>query len=653
MRKVEARLAAVALLVLLVLVGARAVRGEETTSLVDWLTARGEDPSFESRQRRFTALFPGEGYSGTAEQNVRLLDALRLGPVPERPATPTAASTRRAFTEHGWCLTLDLATQVLKLDTPEETVYEQEVGTGRREPPITAQVPLPDAGPLFVSAGLLALKAKQFEDGLYAAVEIASQYGNGTFPSRVTLLQTLRRRLAADTSTGAVVLQGAYEYGQGIILPDTPERLRPLVAQAKAEFEADEKRSKPIGFYTWSPPLFGIFRQDRMLQTPLTTSADVEPLAAALRSDPEARRAYEAWLRLAARLTNPLVGSDLLSDAGPPSTSNPRRFLPASRSHEAELAKRLWGGRNVPEGSSLFDELIPRVKAGTLSLAPGPDSGWYDHVTWSLEVLLRPDTAPEASQLVFTPSYCAYLDELFKGLLALTRETHVKQLEMPFCGACLPPPQIHVWPALHVEPLATHYRRRADAYRFVRGVLAEAFGPEALRTLTRQTARGPVRIDLDTELTFMERLFDGAAETALVEMGSPLASDTERARGDRAVFDAWRMTAHLDPDLAADARMMVPVFHDVERDMTKVWVFLGWQDRPIHITYERKPAVVSLARLPGGDEHKPEPLFHAQHFRIPYPVVAEVFVKELLDRNELRARCDRYKTRSAILKSLR
>ena len=35
--------------------------------------------------------------------------------------------------------------------------------------------------------------------------------------------------------------------------------------------------------------------------------------------------------------------------------------------------------------------------------------------------------------------------------------------------------------------------------------------------------------------------------------------------------------------------MMVPVFHDVGRDMTKVWAILGWDVRELNVSFSVPP----------------------------------------------------------------
>ena len=69
----------------------------------------------------------------------------------------------------------------------------------------------------------------------------------------------------------------------------------------------------------------------------------------------------------------------------------------------------------------------------------------------------------------------------------------------------------------------------------------------------------------------------------------------------------------------------------------------------------------SAVRGPGQDaEGGPEPqpagpppvLFSGDRYEFAVPVLAEVYVTRLLDRDEFRRHCDRHKTRDAILANL-
>ena len=453
-----------------------------------------------------------------------------------------------------------------------------------------------------------------------------------------------------------------------------PRGMEGTVEAALGTFRADALRSKPIAFYTWSAPLAAIFQQDRMLQTELKGPAGIAAVARALQGDPKACAAYEGYLALVARLTNPLTGPDLRGplatlDAGRADVpGNGVSFFPPSRAHETDLVMKLYGNRPIPEGFNLMDELIRRVRTGAIDLAPTAGSGWYDYQTWSLEPLAAPERAAETARLTLSPSYRRQLEELFRGIMALTRETHIKQLEAPAPTAAPPgtPPRrepvlIVIRPELSAEPLATCYARRGAAYRFIHSVLAETFGAEALNGLHRQTPAGPVTATLAAELDTMEALFAGASAAASHDLGMPAplatpAHGAERARdpaADRDTFLRWATSAGTDPDLGRDARMMVPVFFDRQRGKTKVWVFLGWSERPVTFSFARPPAVTVTRDGQAATREDAVVAFWNSGATLAYPVTAEVYVDRILNRDEFRALCNRYKTPSAILRNLK
>ncbi len=494
-------------------------------------------------------------------------------------------------------------------------------------------------GGAFTSAAVLALKAKQVDDGLYAAVDLAAQRGAGVFCGRRAVLRTLLERVSADGDAHAVI-EAAASLGENAPCKS------PAVEALRAAFLADPSRSKPLGFYTWSEDLGRVFRQDRLLQSDVSRSRDLRAVTEAIRADPALRASYEACLRLPERLTNPLACADLrglmgaLDDGRSFETTRPLALFPASRAHETELVNRMYpGNRLIPDDFDLMRELIRAVRSNELDLTPSDASGWYDVQTWALETLVAPERAEEARSVELAPSYVEHLEELFRGILTATRETHIKQLDVPPFGSAAPRvTKLQVAPQLTVEPLVTYYKRRADAYRFVRAALAEAFGEEALGTLHGLRSTGRVTEPLGVELTSMIRLFDGAAATAMHELGIPTT-------GDRAAFATWR-GGEGDPDVNADLRAMVPVFFDVDRCKTKVWMIVGWERRSLFASFARPPRVELLGNA--NVEIEPSSSFHP----VATPVMAEAYVSRLLDRDEFRAHCDRHRTNEAIVAAL-
>lgn len=558
----------------------------------------------------------------------------------------------------GWCVRFDLASQRLHIDLPE---YDwgrwRDRANGRSLSPA-----LPTDGSSAVSAATLLFKAKQFDDGLYAAVEVAAQCGLGQFKGKAFVLRSLAEHLESS-GEAATLIHAACRLG-GITAAD-PAGAEQGIVDLVQPFLANDVRSKPLGFYTWNSELTAIFRQDRLLQTPLKDQPANELLTGLNRSR-DALETYKLWLRLNDRLTNPRVAPSL--DAA----STDRSFAPPSRSHEQVLLEKLYGDQSIPEGFELLSELIARVRSGEINLEPREASGWYDVQTWALGSLLVANELPEANRIVFGEHYCNHLEELFRGALAHTRETHVKQLAIAMAGSGLRrEPTIFVSPGLGVEPLPTLYARRAASYRFVRAVLAEIFGTDALSRIHRLSEEAPSSQNLADELAAMESLFDGAAAQARADLGIEPEPNDAKSIGR---FIEWSKNRGADPHLACDPRMMVPVYYDQQRRQIKVWAFLGWQSVPADVKYLANPSVSSIENSePPASEPPdrlgilkqkfrkpseqpatapPRVLFRGDSHRFAEPVVAEVLVSKLLDRDEFRRYCDRHKTKDAILANL-
>ncbi len=578
-------------------------------------------------------------------------------------------------------VTLDVSRQVLRLSVPVDRSFDYEPKSLRerlfstdagRDQETSFEAPLL---PSFSSTGIdasefapaaaLALKAKQFDDGLYASVEMAADKGLGRLPAKREFILKLLQALASESDRAAAALLTA-----AARLDGQQPQVAPAVAdeaeKLQEEFLVNELRSKPLGFYTWSDELVKIFQRDRMLQTEIKEQA-ARPLASALSRDEVLLKSYTAYLTLSEKLTNPLAWSDLraaaqaLKQGGPPDFPEHLSLFPPSRAHESDLIKKLYGAQPIPEGFNLADEMIKRIRAGSLDLRPSPASGWYDYQTFALEALLAPERMPEGKHLTLDESYRQELVGLFKALLALTRETHVKQLEMPMAGAAAMPAKVvlYIRPALTLEPLATYYLRRARSYRFVREVCQQAFGPEGLDRARRLTAAGSVNLSLGAELRLMESLFYGAYLRTCEEIGmEPEAggdlAGSDEANVDRALLAAWLASVRKDPDLGNDIRMMVPVFYDILRKKIKVWAVLGIATRPLHVSYDSVPTVKQI-ESPEGKFVKPQDVevaFQGESRKIAYIATAEIYVSRLLNRKEFRAHCDRYKTYRAIVSNL-
>jgi len=606
-------------------------------------------------------------------RTILVILAVLAVPVAAMPASKPAGQHQgiepmRSITQDGFRVQLDLSDQVLRLSVPEDRDWSLDNSRGKVEAAIMPTLAEFDAD-RFVSASMLAQKAKQFDDGLYAAVELAAQRGAGNFAGKASLFRSIAGSVNQQPPSQAVVTVFAGSK-LGRLAMDLPAVARQPVQKAIDAFLRDDVRSKPIAFYTWTDELAAIFQQDRMLQTELKDKAGTAAMVKALSGDRKARATYEAYLALVSRLTNPMAYPDLreqLAALDRGRLNVPAEgiyFFPPSRAYETDLVKKLYGNRPIPEGFSLIDEMIKRIQTGELKLLPTDDSGWYDYQTWALEPLVIPEKMPEAKHLFFDTTYRKQLIELFKGILALTRETHVKQLEVSSVGAAAHRHEvvIRIYPELNAEPLVTYYFRRAWSYYFIRTVLEETFGPSALEKIHRLTAAGPVQASLAEELRAMEGIFYGAHVSVCRQLGavpttSPHIGSGKGNDADVGVFAAWRGRLAGDLDIGQDSRMMVPVFYDIQRKKTKVWVFLGWASKPVTVDFGRSPSATIFDKAGKNVEQDspdaPRLVFHGASYILAYPVTAELYVTKILDRTEFREHCDHYMTRSAILANLK
>lgn len=461
----------------------------------------------------------------------------------------------------------------------------------------------------FVSASILALEAKLFDDGLYAAVDLAAQ------PAKAKLLAALADR-------APVVAAAAGLGGQHIRHSVESERIA-------TAFLADPHRSKPLGFYTSSDELRQIFQQDRLLQEKLDpTTCDV--LTHALASNVDVCQAYDAHLGLVARLTNPFTEGTLRQGGC--------HFFPPSVSHEADLVKQLYANQPIPDGFSLANELVRRIRNRSIALEPKGTSGWYDYQTWALEPFAALERTPEGARLEVNERYREQLADVFTAVLALTRETHVKQLEVQRPGASMrgrPTERLlRVAPSLTVEPIKTYYERRALAYEFVWAVLDSA---GLLSSMATPAFGRRSKQPFAEALAQIIAVFRDAASVAAFELGMAPASETAASNLHR-----WLNESGISGE---DIRMMVPVFYDVGRNKMKVWAVLGWATRLLSVSFATPPAVVEI-------ENGQRVEFTATHRPLAYPVFVEAYVSHLLDRKEFRAHCDKYKTTAAIVEHL-
>ncbi len=573
----------------------------------------------------------------------------------------------------------DISRQVIRLDIPEVmSEYEQVLPLYPTLKDIITPQSFSRHFP-FISASIISAKAKQFDDGLYAAVEVALQKGTEKITGKKLFLARILKTLKEMPPAQNIIYARAFIFtalelgGQS---PAGDKETEALAKTLRENFLGKAINSKPLSFYTWNRELEEIFRENRFLQTGLIPPDFPVILSDGLMLNPlplaqgiirsEQKEVYNKYLELNVRLTGPPDGEikdirpliDMICQDRDISIDGYSAFFPPSSSYEKEIVKKIYNKGLLSEDFSLADKLVEKIKSEELNLTPKENSGWYDYQVYSLEPLVRPEKFPEAEKLEFTENYKKELIKLFKSLMALMRETHIQHARGAELGFEEGKPVINISPRLSVEPLITYYLRRASSYDFIRKVLIDFFGEEELKKIHRLTAAGKVEDSLFDELIYMESLFYGAAELSASEIGHTLKlpeeyrPDIDKNRSVETV-KKWGKNLSLDRDLSEDSRMMVPVFYDPEKDRTKVWVFLGYEKKDIKMDFSCPPEVEIFDKTGRKlEKDEIEIVYKSNRRELICPVSGEIYVKKILDREEFRRICKSYKSPREILSAL-
>jgi len=518
---------------------------------------------------------------------------------------------------------------------------------------------------LLPSANLLDGAAKQFDDGLYAAVDLASFRGElGDPPGAVALIEAIFAKLPGDSPARPFLAAALELAGKPVELPPDQKQQRDRLL---AEFETDKAQSKPISFYTWTPELGQVWRFFRFLQHEFGPNELAVPRAMGdvLEGNAGLLDQYRAVNAFYGKLTNPqicLPVDSLIGSQGSLETlakgANARHVtvavFPPSTSRETELFEQLCP-LGVPGNVNLMSELIRRIRSRQVDLAPGEKTGWYQYQVYALQTMLVPENVQESEKLLLTAEYKKRLVEAFKALMTKRRETHARLSGAPKCKAPMELSEDEVRPRLRVEPCLTFYLRTARAYAFLQNFLLATVGHDrlaAMRGLRQGGPRGPALAD---ELEAIKLRFYGFYLIGCEDIGMrPRLLDDEpidREAAKRAAL-AWLHRMADDPDLACDTRVSVPIFIDPTGRRTRLWGTLGVRLAHLDASYARPPKIRPKT---GGDwqEVKPYQLGET-HYVIPVDEFAEFEMagSNALTRDEFRVICNRHKTKEEIIEAL-
>jgi hypothetical protein len=561
---------------------------------------------------------------------------------------------------------INLSAAVVKLDVemthPDSEQYQLQLSPSYAEALKNRRDALP-------SVNLIDGKAKQFDDGLYAALDRAYYRGlTKTLHGHVDLVKGLAEKVGPKSPAAAYLAAGLELAGASSEAEDAAAKSR-----WRQQFDANEMASKPVGFYTWNDDLKQCFRFLRFFQQEVPLGRDPEQphadgvmlaIAEALDGDSALKADYEQMLAFYARLTNPpregFFHPGMGAEAIRQTAASPRSaaaFLPSSTSRENELFRRLFPV-GLPPDANLMQELIRAIKSGEVDLAPSADSGWYEYQAFALETLVLPERGEEAFKLLRTARYKRRMLEAFAALITKRRETHIRQMDVAKAEAA-PPPLEKVAPRLRVEPHPTYYLRTARAYTFLQKFLHERVGREELATLHGLTAQGERTLDLAAELDEMRTLFFGLYLISCDDLGmrpSTTAEETGDPAGAMAAAEKWLGQIATDPDLAADTRVIVPVYYDPLKGEMSVWATAGVRLVKLSAAYDSRflPSVRPVAD--GGEWKKIDPYMLEPTnavIAVDEFITCQIPTVKPLTREEFRKLCDEHKTKDKIIEALK
>ncbi len=517
---------------------------------------------------------------------------------------------------------------------------------------------------LLPSANLVDGAAKQFDDGLYAALDLASFEGRlAPLPAAPDVIASIFGGLPGDSSARPFLAAALELAGKPV---QVDEQQKAEKQRLLDEFDDNKARSKPISFYNWTPELQQVWRFFRFLQYEFDeTNLDVpRSVAAALKEDPGLLERYQAVNHFYGRLTNPMIclPADALIDSEATNLTelaterHARRakvaILPPSTSRETELFDRLFP-LGLPPEANLMSELIRRIRSGDVDLAPGEGDGWYQYQVYALETLLLPSRGHETEKLLLTAKYKKRLVEAFKALVTKRRETHARQLDAG--GETSEPPNVK--PRLRIEPCATCYLRTARAYDFLQNFLTAAVGETQLAELRGLRRGGERDCALPVELRQIRDRFYGFYLIACEDIGQrPHFLEDESVDREAVLKTAtdWLENIGNDADLRCDTRVSVPIFVSVLRGKTRLWATLGVRLAKLDASYARPPKIRPSDGSGEWEEAGTYELGESSYV-IPVDEFAEIEIDGLdaLTRDELRDICDRNKSKDDILQAIR
>jgi len=451
---------------------------------------------------------------------------------------------------------------------------------------------------------------------------------------------------AATYLAGAMVIGGAD--------PQLPVELKRLAADAHAA-----ANDPPLGPWASTPQLGAIWKRDRFLSrgVPVTDAASAA-VAAVLARTMTADGALAAGWNTQVAVSRVLHGKEsgptfeLLGErlagvpdaevAGDVSVEIVRATVASSASAggrsnpaPAALALVMTPEEEVLEPLQMkawndpIGDLVRAIRAGEISLDPGPDAGFYRQRWFALETLAAPGKAPEFHKLQLSADYQRRWQRMFAAGFTEGRSGLLKRMPILTLGSKVAGEiAVDIAPQFSAEPAPAVYLRLARAYRNLERNLATAIGAEQWRQLSDAAGHS-----VATDLRQRAEVLYGLAVSVYREVGfSPPLQEEETAMdmvAAKAAADAWRAALESNPDVNLDARLLVTLASD-GTGSHRCPAVLGVRLEPVEYTWAEEPDV-------SGNMN---PRFVPARYWLASPLPATVTVGDIPTPAEFRKRCD-------------
>jgi hypothetical protein len=215
------------------------------------------------------------------------------------------------------------------------------------------------------SVNLIDGKAKQFDDGLYAAIDQAYFLGvEGHLTGHLDLVERMLAKVDPASPAAAYLAASLTLGGRETAGGDLSARDQWIKA-----FDQNPAISKPLGFYTWNDTLRQVWSFMRFLQQPLNLndpkqSPVVRDLVQVLTDDSQLAADYAAAAGFFGKLTNPLARLSLADCIGVDLSSPAAVRAASGRQENPAVGSRLFPAVHFARDGTVQQALSARGSRG-------------------------------------------------------------------------------------------------------------------------------------------------------------------------------------------------------------------------------------------------------------------------------------------------